>query len=107
MNPKVLALVHELDGNVDGCSLWRIFSPFAELQRQGHKGVQWGFMKDDSLAQIVHHFQAVIVPRHHWLPEDWDKGEKWCKMLQAAGIAVIYEVDDDMVSQDFANRLVT
>lgn len=28
-------------------------------------------------------------------------------MLQAAGIAVIYEMDDDMMSSDFVNRLIT
>jgi glycosyltransferase involved in cell wall biosynthesis len=48
----------------------------------------------------------VIIPRRHWLPADWEKGRLWFQALHRAGIAVIYEVDDDMFSDDFVRRLI-
>lgn len=100
---KVLALV----GEMDGCSLWRVLLPFSELQRQGYRGIEWGMRDDDRLAAIAHQFDAVILPRLHWPPEERDKADQWFEALHRAGLAVIYEVDDDLFSDDFARRLVT
>lgn len=105
-SPKVLALVGELDGSVDGCTVWRVLQPFTELSRQGYKGMGWDYMDNPLVARFVHLYDAVILPRRHWLPDDWDKGKKWVENLHRAGIAIIYEVDDDMVSDDFVNRLI-
>ncbi len=102
MSAKVLALV----GEMDGCSLWRILLVFSELQRQGFPGVEWGMRDDGRLANIVHKFDAVILPRLHWPPEERDKADHWFRALHKAGLAVIYEVDDDLFSDDFARRLV-
>jgi len=101
MFPRVLALV----GDMDGCALWRVLQPFTELQRQGYPA-EWGARGDDRLANIVHEFDAVIIPRLHWPPEERENGDRWFEALHNAGIAVIYEVDDDMVSDDFIRRLV-
>jgi glycosyltransferase involved in cell wall biosynthesis len=101
MIPKVLAVV----GDNDGCALWRIFQPFGELQRQGF-AAEWGYRTDAKLAGIVHKFDAVIVPRLHWPVEEQDQADRWFNALHAAGKAVIFEVDDDMFSDDFYRRLV-
>lgn len=106
ISPKVLAVVGELDGSVDGCTVWRILQPFTELQHQGYQGMGWDYMDNPLVARLVHLYDAIILPRRHWLPEDWDKGVKWTQAMHNADIAVIYEVDDDMFSDDFVNRLV-
>lgn len=106
MKPKVLALVGELDGTVDGCTVWRIIQPFTELQKQGYKQAGWDYMDNPLVVRIVHLYDAVILPRRHWLPEDQEKGEKWVAAMHKANIAVIFEVDDDMFSDDFVRRLI-
>ena len=97
---KVLALV----GEKDGCALWRVLQPFAELQRRGYPA-EWGFRDDDRLGLIAHRFDAVILPRLHWPIEERANGDRFLQALRNAGIAVIYEVDDDMFSDDFHRRL--
>lgn len=98
---KVLALV----GEMDGCALWRVLQPFAELQRQGYVA-EWGYRDDSRLGQIAHLFDAVIMPRLHWPVEEQERGNRFMAALHNAGLAVIYEVDDDMLSADFHRRLV-
>lgn len=100
---KVLALV----GDMDGCALWRVLLPFSELQRQGYRGIEWGMREDERLANIVHRFDAVILPRLHWPIEEREKADIWFDALHRAGLAVIYEMDDDLVSDDFIYRLVS
>lgn len=98
---RVLALV----GDMDGCALWRILLPFSELQRQGYKGIEWGLRDDDRLADYAHLFNAVILPRLAWLPAERLKAARWFDALHRAGIATIYEMDDDLFSDDFESRL--
>ena len=107
MNPKVIALVGGLDGNLDGCTFWRCIWPITELERQGYKGVGWDFLDNPMVAAIVHLYDAIILPRRHWLPEDWNKGKSFIRAVHNAGIAIIYEVDDDLFSDDFVRRLIT
>ena len=102
MTAKVLALV----GDLDGPALWRVLLPFSELQRQGFSGVEWDMWDNDFLANIVHRFDAVILPRKFWKPKDYQPAARWFKALHKAGIAVIYEMDDDMVSEDFVKRIM-
>lgn len=99
---RVLALVDDLDG----CALWRVLLPFTELQRQGYQGVEWGKKDDDRLANIVGNFEAVILPRLHWEPQEQVKADHWTAALHKAGLAVIYEMDDDMVSDSFVTRIM-
>lgn len=98
---RVLALV----GDLDGCSLWRILQPFAELQKRGFTA-EWGYRNDARLGQIAHHFNAVILPRLNWPVEERENGDRFLQALRNAGLAVIYEVDDDMFSDDFHRRLI-
>ncbi len=102
MPAKVLALIGELDG----CSLWRCLLPITELQRQGYSGIEWGMKDDERLANVVHRFDAVILPRLHWPIEERRKADLWFRALHRAGLAVFYEVDDDLFSDDFVRRLV-
>ena len=101
-NSKVLGLV----GDLDGCTLWRVLLPFTELQKQGYRGIEWGPKDDNRLASIAHLFDAVVLPRLHWPKSEWDKGQKWIDALHRAGLAVIYEMDDDLISEDFARRIM-
>lgn len=99
---KTLTLV----GEEDGCFLWRVGLPIAELQRQGYTGIEWGFRDDDRLAPLAHTFDAIILPRLHWPPEERTKADKWFEALHRAGLIIIYELDDDLFSDDFERRLV-
>lgn len=93
-------------GDMDGCALWRVLLPISELQRQKYQGIEWGLKDDDRLALVAHKFDAVILPRMHWEASERDKADKWIGALHKAGIAVIYEVDDDLFSEDFERRLI-
>ena len=101
-----MARVLGLTGEYDGCTLWRVLLPFTELQRQGYQGIEWGPHNDNRLANIVHTFEAVTLPRRHWDKAERAKGVRWIDALHRAGIAVIYEADDDLFSEDFIRRIM-
>jgi glycosyltransferase involved in cell wall biosynthesis len=102
MATRVLALV----GEADGCSAWRIFQPFAELQRRGYPA-EWDYLHNAGhVYPLAARMDAVILPRLHWPPEERARGDRFLAALHNAGLAVIYEVDDDMFSEDFHRRLV-
>lgn len=116
-----------LIGDEDGCALHRCLLPITELQRQGYKAIDWDFMstekalvpidlpnvstgmaiiRDELLVNIVRQYDAIILPRRHWpASENW-KADRWFDTLHRAGLAVIYELDDDLFSDDFERRLV-
>lgn len=101
---RTLALV----GEMDGCALWRVLQPCAEIQRQYGIGIaEWGMRDDNRLADLVHRFDAVILPRLHWPAEERSNADRWFDSLHRAGLHTIYEVDDDLFSEDFVRRLVT
>jgi glycosyltransferase involved in cell wall biosynthesis len=102
MAPKVLTMINEMGG----CELWRTLQPMTELQRQGYKGIEWGMRDDDRLANIVHLFDAVVIQRLHWERKDWEFGRDWIDKFHKAGIAVIFEADDDLFSDGFVRRLI-
>jgi len=91
---------------MDGPALWRVLLPFTALQRQGFLGIEWDMWDNNALANIVHKFDAVILPRKFWKPKDYANADRWFKALHRAGVAVIYEMDDDMVSEDFVRRIM-
>lgn len=106
MNPKVLTLVGGMDGNLDGCTFWRCIWPVTQMEQLGYRGIAWDYLDNPIVAAIVHLYEAVVIPRRHWLQDDWDKGDKWFEAIHRAGIAIIYEVDDDLFSDDFVRRLI-
>ena len=99
-NPRVLVLVSKLGG----CELWRTFQPIAELQRQGFVGLEWDMRDNPLLARIAHLFDAVVLQRLSWLPQNIDFENKFFNALHRAGLAVIYETDDDLFTDSFVKR---
>jgi glycosyltransferase involved in cell wall biosynthesis len=107
---KVLAMIEDMDG----CALWRVLLPFSELQRQGYQDIEWDSHKNPLVTYVFHEawwrdhaYDAVILPRKHWAVDDQWMAERWFESLHKAGISVIYEIDDDLFSEDFEERLVT
>jgi len=100
-----MARVLALTGEMDGCTLHRVLLPITELQRQGYKA-DWGDRYDDRLAQLAGDYEAIILPRLHWPVTERKKSERWVNALHRAGIAVIFETDDDMFSEDFIRRIM-
>jgi glycosyltransferase involved in cell wall biosynthesis len=90
--PNILTLVNQMGG----CELWRALIPITELQRQGYTGIQWGFRNDGRLAHIVHHYDAIVLQRLNWLLGDEVHENGFISAFHKAGIAVIYETDDDI-----------
>jgi glycosyltransferase involved in cell wall biosynthesis len=93
-------------GEQGGCELWRTFLPVSELQRQGVTGIEWGLRDDDRLAGIAHLFDAVVLQRLHWPISERENEARFFRALHRAGLAVIYEADDDLFTDGFVNRLV-
>jgi glycosyltransferase involved in cell wall biosynthesis len=126
--PRVLSLVScDLCGKKEppphdehqgsGCDIWRTFQPYAELQRQGYGagmglhqfGAEWAW-KDDALIgeyadTIGLAYDAAIFPRLSWTSRDMPMARRFVDRLHAAGIALIYEVDDDLWSPSINWRL--
>ena len=105
---KVLALVEGMNGP----TLWRVLQPFTELQRQKEEFgldilVEWGIRDDSRLSQVINHFDAVILPRLHWQKDERSKGDKWFAAFHKAGMAIIYELDDDFFSEEYVRFMTT
>lgn len=96
-------------GETDGCALWRNLTPITALQQQEVPGVEWCLRDDRSLgmvAGIVHQYDAVVLARLHWPPNEQQAADAWFSAIRRAGLAVIYELDDDLFTDDFVRRLV-
>lgn len=101
--PRVLALF----GDENGCTLWRVFQPFTELQRRGYGA--WFRHKDDPEMDAPEwpylaatRLEAIILPRFSW--RDQAAARRWVRSLHNAGLALIYEVDDDVFSPQIGAR---
>jgi len=101
--PRVLALV----GDELGPTLWRIWAPFAELQRRG-VFAHWKSTRDPELqtarfqANVPYNFDAVILARMSWA--NMRAAREQLAQVHNAGVSVILEVDDDMYSPAIAPR---
>jgi glycosyltransferase involved in cell wall biosynthesis len=95
--PRVLSLA----GEPSGCALWRTFQPAAELQRRGYHAY-WKYKDDPEVttfefsALVQSRLDAIVLPRLSWT--DHAVGERFIRALHRAGLAVIYEMDDDFLS---------
>lgn len=99
----------------DGCGLWRIAQPFAELQRQGYgkvpgrqmSGADWDWKDSSTLEQnvdvIALWYDGVILPRLSW--RDHRIGKRFIDALHRAGLACVAECDDDLVSPEVNKRI--
>jgi len=102
--PRVLALT----GEEDGCTLWRVWSPYAELARQGYAA--WWRNKDDpelGTAEWAYlaatRLEAVVLPRLSW--QDHQVARRFVRSMHQSGLAVIYDLDDDLLSPQIEARL--
>jgi glycosyltransferase involved in cell wall biosynthesis len=100
----VLALVDN-DRRSDGCSAWRIWQPFAELQRRGLVA-EWGWNDDDRVAMMTPRFDAVVMPRLTWSIEQQDIARQWVELLHSRGQVMISEWDDDAFGDEIVKRNV-
>ena len=101
--PRVLALF----GDENGCTLWRVWQPYAELQRRGYGA--WFRHKDDPQTYAPEfpylaatRLDAVIIPRLYW--RERVPAQRWVQSLHNAGLAVIYELDDDVLTPQIGAR---
>ncbi len=91
---RLLALV----GDVSGCSLYRVWQPFAALQAQGYPA-EWGWRDDLSLERVAPAFDAYLLPRISWKAAHLPEALRWFDLVQGAGKCVFYEADDDLFSE--------
>jgi glycosyltransferase involved in cell wall biosynthesis len=102
--PRVLALT----GEEDGCTLWRVWLPFAELEHRGYAA--WWCSKDDPRLGTSEwtylaatRLEAVILPRLSW--QDQRYARAFIDSLHRTDLAVIYDLDDDLLSPQIEARL--
>ena len=109
----MLALV----GGASGCSLWRVWQPFALLSRVGYRAF-WEFVGGnpegererlglasipedvvrDVLSGLTSLTDAVILPRMGWMPKETPRMRRFLQALRNVGNVLIYEADDDIFS---------
>jgi glycosyltransferase involved in cell wall biosynthesis len=101
--PRVLALT----GLETGPVLWRVYQPYTELQRRGYGA--WFRGKDDPEMDAPEwpylaatRLEAICIPRFYW--QDHAVSRQWVRTLHKAGLAVIYDLDDDALTPSFAAR---
>lgn len=98
--PRALAIT----GDETGCSLWRIWQPFDALRARGYTA-DWCH-RDDSERVLplvaAGRYDLLITPRIVWPTEG--TGDKWIDVIHKAGLAWIYEVDDDVYSPTIVTR---
>jgi glycosyltransferase involved in cell wall biosynthesis len=101
--PRVLALT----GDESGPTLWRVFQPYTELQRRGYGA--WFRHKDDPEMDAPEwpylaatRLEAIVIPRFYW--RDHVSSRQWIRTLHKAGLAVIYDLDDDVLTPQIGAR---
>jgi glycosyltransferase involved in cell wall biosynthesis len=101
VGPRVLALT---ETPPSGCTLWRIFTVFERLE-QARYMAHHAPLKDHRVANIAANYEAIILPRTSWAFHERDLAERWFDTIHRAGIAVIYETDDDLFSPAIIDRM--
>ena len=98
--PRVLAMT----GDESGCSLWRVWAPFEELERRGYIAEWCHKDQSDKVLPLVAtgRYDAIITPRIVW-PVD-GVGDRWINAIHRAGLTWIYECDDDVYSPRIVER---
>ena len=98
--PRALGIL----GDETGCSMWRVWWPFAELRQRGF--IADSVHKDKSMDVLplvaAGRYDCVITPRIVWPQEGI--GTRWINTIHKAGLAWIYEVDDDVFSPRIVDR---
>jgi glycosyltransferase involved in cell wall biosynthesis len=83
-----------------GCEKWRVAWPVAALQAQGYPAA-WQYRDTPPPADLAQRYAAVSLTRLSWPPEHYATAVRWIDDLHAQGLAVLYELDDDILSDAF------
>jgi glycosyltransferase involved in cell wall biosynthesis len=103
VNPRVLALI----GDESGPTLWRVWAPFAELQKRG-VFAHWKHIHDPELQDpqfqinTALKFDAVVLARMSW--HQRLAAIQQIGVMRKAGVATILEIDDDMFTPGIVAR---
>ena len=93
--PRVLFMT----GGSDGSSLWRVWSPCRELERQGYF-VHWCSKDEDTNALIAavarYRYDAIVLSRTTWPAWAIGMAREFVARMHALGMAVWFECDDDL-----------
>lgn len=100
--PSILALVPK----EDACSMWRVWQPFAELERIGFPA-GWAWIQDVRTVGFYATCHAIVMPRIQWTDAGQKQAMRWVDQLHEMGVAVIYEADDDLFSPAIHQRTRT
>ncbi len=98
--PRALGLI----GDETACSLWRVWQPFAELERRGYIA-EWCHKDQSEMVLTLlaaGRYDVIVTPRIVWPAEGL--GERWVNAIHNAGIAWVYEIDDDVYSPGIVKR---
>jgi glycosyltransferase involved in cell wall biosynthesis len=101
--PRVLAII----GDDSGPTLWRIWSPFAELQKRG-VFAHWKHVQDPELQDpmfqlnVLRKFDAILLARMSWAYRVAARMQ--LQAFHKAGMPVWLEIDDDMFSPGIVPR---
>jgi hypothetical protein len=86
--------------------MWRVWLPFLELERRGFVA-EWTH-KDDSEKVLplvaAGRYDCVVTPRIVWPVEGI--GDTWLNAIHNAGMAWVYEVDDDVFGPQITQRQI-
>lgn len=96
--PRVLMLL----GDMNGCSWWRAVRPAEWLDKHGYY-VAVANKDEPGVENVAHLFDAIVLPRMSW--EDHRAARRFVDAVHRAGICVIYEVDDDLFSENVNVRI--
>lgn len=100
--PSVLALVGR---EKTGPDLWRVLQPITALEKRGYP-CGWDVRDNGLIGTIAPMFDAYLLPRISWPPEQRKLAEGWFASIRRAGKLAIYDADDDVFTAAETHRRV-
>lgn len=98
--PSILGMVQLYNGT----SAWRIIWPMEYLYRRGYP-VMWGYNGELDTATNTKYADIVVMHRLAWEKKDYYKALLWRDILHRDGKAIVYELDDDILSPSIIDRV--
>jgi glycosyltransferase involved in cell wall biosynthesis len=103
--PSAVAVIMDCP-NIAGCAHWRIWGPYAHLVSRGYRA-EWTDMRDPMLDEKVVQYGLVVLPRWGFHVKTRWVGLAFRQMIVDAGGRLVFELDDDLFSEGFEQRLIT
>lgn len=106
MNPRPLhgPTVATFIQQPNGCAAWRVCWPAYELAERGYP-VVFGYNGTSETAEQTRIAQLIVLHRSAWAVGDEANAEAYRDFLHAQGKILGYETDDDLYSEDVAERI--